>query len=233
MNRVTELVRILDVSGAQGPNVDFGKVKASGIAAVWLKATEGVDFVDETFFPNAQKCKEAGLRFGAYHYLRIRVGKGPDGQDAARQAFQFCEAYRKSGANCPPMLDVESGENEGVTREEVVAAVRAFLTVVAQQLSMRCIIYSSNGEWLSWGLGAETEFAAFPLWVAAIGVSSPPIPAPWKHVTAWQHTWSAQVPGIAGNVDESYWYGPRDFGTGLVTRFFARVASIFRPRSAS
>ena len=67
-------------------------------------------------------------------------------------------------------------------------------------------MFAGNVDGASWNTctGASTAFGANALWVAAYGVSSPPLPAGWASWTFWQYTSSATIPGIAGNVDASY-----------------------------
>ena len=49
---------------------DFGKVKAAGIAGIIHKATEAIDFVDNTYAVRRGHAVNAGLLWGAYHFLR-------------------------------------------------------------------------------------------------------------------------------------------------------------------
>jgi lysozyme len=49
---------------------DFGKVKASGIAGIIHKATEAIGFVDNMYAVRRGHAVNAGLLWGAYHFLR-------------------------------------------------------------------------------------------------------------------------------------------------------------------
>jgi GH25 family lysozyme M1 (1,4-beta-N-acetylmuramidase) len=49
---------------------DFGKVKASGIAGIIHKATEATGFVDNMYAVRRGPAMNAGLLWGAYHFLR-------------------------------------------------------------------------------------------------------------------------------------------------------------------
>lgn len=60
---------ILDISGHNG-EVDFEKVKAAGIEGVFLKCSEGTSYLAPKFLPNYEKALAAGLKVGAYHFLR-------------------------------------------------------------------------------------------------------------------------------------------------------------------
>ena len=49
---------------------DFGKVKAAGIAGIIHKATEATGFVDNMYVVRRSEAVNAGLLWGAYHFLR-------------------------------------------------------------------------------------------------------------------------------------------------------------------
>ncbi len=228
---------VVDMSSAQPIDSDFGQAKTS-ISGAWFKATEGVNYVDSHFKTFAANSRSEGLPFGAYHYFRVRAGKGVDGQDGRAQANQFCDQYIAAGCTLPPMVDVESANNTydlkgnklspQPTLDEWRAGLRQFCETVVQRIG-RLIIYTSKGEWESFGLQIATEFAAFDLWIAAVGVSSPSVPLPWKTWKLWQYSWHGQVPGISGDADKSRFAGSVDGfktwaglqGTGL---FAATVA---------
>lgn len=206
---------VLDVSGNQPPEIAFPQVKGSGIDAMWLKATEGVGSPDPHFRSYAAGCRQAGIPFGAYHYFHVRAGQGQN-QDGAEQAREFVAAYRASGATLPWALDVESlGNTVDVnqkplpnqpTTAEWLAGLRQFVAVATAALG-KGIIYTSPGEWTSFGLSGATDFAALDLWVAHLGVPTPDIPGPWTSWRLWQYSWTGHIPGIAGNTDRSYFHG--------------------------
>ena len=49
---------------------DFGKVKAAGIAGIIHKATEATSFADNMYAVRRGDATNAGLLWGAYHFLR-------------------------------------------------------------------------------------------------------------------------------------------------------------------
>src|SRR5215831_10419038 len=49
---------------------DFGKVKAAGYAGIIHKATEAISFVDNMYAIRRGDATDAGLLWGAYHFLR-------------------------------------------------------------------------------------------------------------------------------------------------------------------
>src|SRR5262245_60705264 len=61
---------------------DWDEVLADGIIAVIHKATEGSSYVDDTYHERKDAARQAGLLWGAYHFLR------PGNME--QQAEHFC-----------------------------------------------------------------------------------------------------------------------------------------------
>ena len=80
--------------------VDWGKVAKSDVAFAILKATEGGDYVDETFARNLAGAEEARLVVGAYHFFTFcRPG--------AEQAANFLRVVPRDRPMLPPAVDIE------------------------------------------------------------------------------------------------------------------------------
>lgn len=172
----------IDLSNNNGA-VDFKKVRAAGYRFVWLKASEGTTFTDGYFAGNVKAAKKAKLKVGAYHFLSAA--------DVNVQAKHFAAIVKKAKLGKGDMLPVIDAEKAGVT----AAHVGAFVAAVERQLGFKPIIYTfpAFAHWPStYGCG---------LWIAHPGVSHPTIPAPWTGYVAWQHTWTASVPGVNGGCD--------------------------------
>lgn len=216
----TGLVFCLDISGAQGPNLDFAKIRAAGISGTWLKATEGVGSPDGSFMPNCKKAHDAGLPYGAYHYLHVRAG-GPSAQDGTAQADDFCDQYLAGHCELPPMVDVESAGQATTDTTSWRVVLGQFIKRVQQRLfGKTVVIYTSKGEWESFGLGIATEFKPYPLWLAnTSGGSVPPVPLPWTKPSLWQYSWKGQVEGVPMPVDVSLFYG----GKGKLEAWAGRI----------
>ncbi len=215
-------VAVIDISDAQGGDIQWFAVRQSGILGAWIKASEGVGSPEKFFRQNVLAAARAGIHVGAYHYLRIRLGVGAV-QDGAAQAHEFCNLLIAAGARLRPMVDVEWKFNEGATSEQAVSALRQFVATVFERLGVLPIIYTSPGEWQALGLSHSFEFAVCPLWIAAVGPagapsqSAAPVPEPWKSAPRaitgtpvpllHQYSWTGRVPGITANVDMSHFFG--------------------------
>ena len=91
-DRTIHSLRGIDVSHHQGV-VDWGRVAKSDVAFAILKATEGGDYVDETFARNLAGAQAAGLVVGAYHFFTFcRPG--------AEQAANFLKVVPRDRPMC-------------------------------------------------------------------------------------------------------------------------------------
>src|ERR1700693_5459174 len=89
---------IIDVSHHNGA-IDWPAVAAAGIALAFIKATQGVGFVDPAFERNRNAAVAAGILTVPYHFL--------DTSDPDRQGGNFL-AVTDLGAGQPAMLDWET-----------------------------------------------------------------------------------------------------------------------------
>src|SRR5262245_23448045 len=116
--RTGRSIRGIDVSHHQGV-VDWRKVARSDVAFAILKATEGGDYVDDTFARNLAGAAASGLVVGAYHFFTFcRPG--------AEQAANFLRAVPRDRPMLPPVVDIEFGGN--CTARPAVADLRRELT---------------------------------------------------------------------------------------------------------
>ena len=181
--------RIIDTSNHQG-TVDWGAVLGSGVAGAILKATEGTSYRDPTF--------PAGwAALGARHAIRGAYCFGHPDQDPVAQADYFLSYVTPHGLEPSDILvlDLEVGNGN------MDAFAWNFLVHVQAETNIRPMFYS-YGPFIRAHL-TDRRLAAFPLWLAAYQPSPPAAPAPWTSYVLWQHTDSAQIPGVAGNCDES------------------------------
>ena len=188
----------IDVSHWQG-TIDWRKVAGAGKRFVFLKATDGHDFVDPTFVANRAGARANGLSVGAYHFARPDPSKG----DAAEEARWFVSRARPKSGNLLPVLDLET--SQGLDQAGVTMWAQRWVAEVRRLTGVTALVYTSPYGWMS-RTGDSRALArdGSPLWVAHWGVASPTLPAGgwagngWR---VWQHTSSGHVAGIAGRVD--------------------------------
>lgn len=167
--------------------VDFGRVKASGIAGVIHKASQGGSIVDQAYATRRKLAKAAGLLWGAYHFFDYSA-------PAAHQADHFLSVAAPDAAT----LVALDWENVG-NREPSAGLAREFLEEIETKLNRKAVIYSGNvaKEQLK---GKDDYFGSHRLWLCEYG-------AEWKVQESWTTPWLWQfsetgiVSGMSGHCD--------------------------------
>lgn len=181
----------MDVSVFQG-EVDFTAARQGGIESVYIRASYGLQGVDQRFAQNCASADAAGLPFGLYHYLNAST---PDA--AHREAEHFVSLIRSKNYTCRPVLDFEG--HGDLTAAQATAVALAFLERVEELTGQRPMIYADHST-ASSQLGPAV--AEYPLWLAQWGVEQPSLEGtPWREWTGWQYTDRGLVPGVTGYVD--------------------------------
>lgn len=189
---------IIDLSHYNGV-VDFAKVKAAGIEAVILKATQGDMLTDSRLIVNEALAREQGLLVGAYHY---GIAGDPQGQ-----ANHFLAAIKTLHGPILPVLDFERG-----TSNMSLAEAKIWLDAVQQQRSILPVLYT--GEYLK-SFGKQATLLDYPLWLSEYGPQAK-LPIGFDTWTLWQFTNGVVGPlphtidGVTGIVDISYFNGSVD-----------------------
>ncbi|HEX4414796.1 MAG TPA: glycoside hydrolase family 25 protein [Lacipirellulaceae bacterium] len=200
--------------------VNWTTVKNAGYQFAFVKATEGVNFIDSRFTTNMNGAHNAGVLVGPYHFTRIESKDGvaftsydgnpfPVGSnpylDATSEAADFIQSIRPfytSGSYLPPVADVETFPSFGsstLNRTFVSNWLQLFSDSVQNAIGVRPMIYTSQS-------AANTYFTStvageHKLWEAVwkgTGTVSPPTQAntpSWPLWTFWQ--WSDGADSIA------------------------------------
>ena len=95
----------IDVSGYQG-NINYSEVKQAGIEIVYMKSSEGSNYVDSHFERNYTEAKTNGLKVGVYHFLTARSVA-----QAETQAQFFVSLISGKSIDCKLAMDFESFGN--------------------------------------------------------------------------------------------------------------------------
>jgi lysozyme len=187
---------VIDLSHWQA-EVDFAAVKAGGVAAVILKATQGMSWVDPAFVGRVRDASAAGLLVGAYHFC--------DGSKPAIQAGHF---LRVASAVPVLALDIEANALPGASATPEIGAE------IAARVQIRTgrapLVYV--GRWGPSGTGAGLPnriLGRCPLWLPEYGENPVP-PAGWAAWTLWQYSDADTAAGVKGPVDRSRFAGTLD-----------------------
>jgi lysozyme len=212
----------------EGKIPDFAALKANGVFGIIHKASQGTHFKDGCYKARRRACVDAGLYWGAYHFL--------DGSDAETQAAWFLEC---AGLSDPaydilktPLLlacDYENSDHQPTLRQ----CMEFMRSVDRAKPDGLCWLYSGNliretlkphagGHLDPVMIGAANFFQNHPLWLAEYGPKiqlpwpwgdeiskssneATPLPAPGAML--WQFTEKGRVNPLIGNSDGNFFDG--------------------------
>lgn len=180
----------IDVSHHQGA-IDWRQVAGHGARFAFLKATEGLHYVDKRFATNAAGAHAAGLKVGAYHFARPGTVDG----DAEHQARHLAATIAPHHLDLAPVLDIEST----VATVDTDRWALDFLAELEHLTGRRPLLYT-YAPFATQHLH-DPALAGYQLWIAAYRATPPLAPRPWRSWAIWQRTSNGTVPGIDGRVD--------------------------------
>jgi GH25 family lysozyme M1 (1,4-beta-N-acetylmuramidase) len=200
----------LDVAAFQHPGgaaINWNRVARAGYKFAAVKGTEGDYYVNQWAASDLKSAKAAGLDAAPYHFA---IPNASGGAAQAQFAVEY-SGYTPGARTLPLMLDIEydpyvstDGTNEcyGLTAARMRAWLAAFVAETRTLTGQYPVIYTT-ADWWDTCTGRSAAFGADPMWIAAYGFTSPPMPPGWKTWTLWQYTSSGTVPGVsaAGGTD--------------------------------
>jgi lysozyme len=186
----------IDVSEYQG-TIDWSKVDTLetkyAIRFVFIRATVGMDRIDEAFEENWDGTKKNKLIRGAYHYYRPN-------ENSLDQAALFIKTVRLQKGDLPPVLDIEKlADNQSLSRLKI--GLRRWLEAIEAHYKVRPIIYTGEKYYDDF---LKEEFSDYLFWIANYNFYREKIEEDWLF---WQFTEKGSVPGIKGNVDVNIYNG--------------------------
>ena len=189
-----ELYNGIDVSQFQG-RINFEEVARSGIDIVYIRASEGTNYIDPYFRENYEQAKANGLKTGFYHYVTARTV-----EEAREEAEFFVSNIKGTEPDCKLAMDFEVFGN--LSRSEINEISEVFLETVSKLSGKKCVIYSDAFN------AAETfdeELARqYAIWVADYFVEEPANNGKWSTWVGFQYSDIGRINGIEGNVDRDY-----------------------------
>lgn len=187
----------IDISHYQAA-IDWEEVQQMQIDGIkigfcFIKATEGVDRIDDRFETNWRNAKENNIPRGAYHFFN------PE-KSGAEQAQNFIRNVQIAKGDLPPVLDVE--QLNGFRAADLQRSISEWLQLVETHYKVKPIIYT-GADFYKRNLAAK--FDGYPLWVAHYFVKDKPrIQRSWIF---WQHNDGGHVNGIDAYVDFNVFNG--------------------------
>ncbi len=163
---------IIDISAYQG-HPRFDEVKAGGVIAVIMKASQGTGHTDAVYAANKSAARAHGLLVGSYHF--------GDGSDPVAQAEHFLSVAKPVKGDLL-VLDLES--NPGGA-SMTVAQSHAFVRRIQSATGRWPGLYS--GGYLKDSLGTFQDSVLVNCWAWVAQYSDHVVVQPtWKTWTMWQ-----------------------------------------------
>lgn len=187
-------IKGIDVARYQG-DIDFKKINDAGYKFVIAKATEGSEagskIIDPFYKKNIAGAKAAGLAVHAYHFFR-----GVSENDARAEADWLLKNL--TGNESYLFCDVEA---TGLIKDpnRLTAIVNAFFDQLAKSGHTKLGIYSGKSYFENRLVESKLR-PGLLIWIARYNDTL------GRDAHIWQHTSSARVPGISGDVDENIAY---------------------------
>lgn len=189
----SEIYYGIDVSEWQG-DINFFDVKNAGIDIVYIKSSEGNNYIDPYFESHYNGAKENNLNVGFYHFLTAR-----NESEAIEEARFFVSVVNNLDSDCRLAMDFEVFDDLSLTEINDISLV--FLSEVERLTGKEVVVYSD-------AFNARSTFSSrvasrYPVWVAEYGVDEPEN-GQWSTWIGFQYTNRGRISGISGNVDRDY-----------------------------
>ena len=184
-------IRGIDISRWNG-DIDFNKVKASGIEFVIIKAggSEKGFYTDPKFKTNYEKAKAAGLFVGAYYFVGKKFYGDLSGIEDAKRFIKILQGMQ---FEYPVYLDVET--TDARYKELATDAAIAFCSTM-EAAGYYVGIYASDISGFKEKLN-HSRLEKYAHWVARYGKA----PEVCKEGVIHQYSSKGAVDGIVGSVD--------------------------------
>lgn len=182
-------IKGIDISRWQG-EIDFNKVKASGIDFVIIRAVGENQLIDPLFMANYEKARAAKLNIGCYYFANRKFRGSEAGVIAANNFIKIINGLQ---FEYPVYLDIEAQDNR--YKNEITEAAVAFCDTM-EKAGYFAGIYASDISGFRDRLIYD-KVKKYAAWVARYG-SEPHNVKDWG---MWQFTSRGSVSGIIGSVD--------------------------------
>jgi len=178
----------IDVSKHQGA-INWGELNNhSKIKFVYIKATEGSDYVDPRYSENIHNARKHGFKVGSYHFLSTK-------SSATTQFQNFIRNAKREDQDLIPVIDVE--KLKPWTPQQLRDSLKVFADLLEDYYGCKPLIYTSE-KFFTTNLGRA--FADYPLFIAKYNTTQPNIGYKW---IIWQFADNGVFkPAVKGNYGE-------------------------------
>lgn len=213
----------LDVARYQG-RIDFDAARNGGTHFVYMKSTEGKDYLDPNFRDNWQRARQAGVARGAYHFMTWC-------SLASEQAAWFVRNVPNDPDALPPVLDLEFNNHSKCknkhNRQDLLEKVRVMLAAMEAHTGKVPIIYTDINFHREVLAGEHFDNA---FWLRSTA-AEPHHKYSNRNWMMWQWTQTGTMAGVRTEVDRNAFYGsPDDWVQFLLTGCDPRMIHILGPQ---
>jgi lysozyme len=213
----------IDVARYQGA-IDFGSVYGSGVRFVYMKGTEGKDYVDPAFKDNWRRARASGMAHGVYHFMTWC-------STAAEQARWFVKNVPADSTALPPVLDLEWNHDSSCKKKwskaDVLEKIRVMLAAMEKHTGKMPIIYTDIPFHRDILAGEHFDNA---FWLRSTA-AEPYERYSSRQWTFWQWTQTGTVKGVHNEVDRNTFFGDEnDWTVFLLTGCDPRVIDRLGPQ---
>ncbi len=213
----------LDVARYQG-RIDFDAARAGGTHFVYIKSTEGKDYIDPNFHDNWRRARESGMARGAYHFMTWC-------SLASEQAAWFVANVPNDPDALPPVLDLEWNNHSSCKnrhgREDVLEKVRVMLQAMERHTGKVPVIYTDMNFHRDI---LEGEYFDSSFWLRSTA-AEPHHKYSGRPFLFWQWTQTGTMSGVNTEVDRNAFYGSEgEWVSFLLTGCDPRTAERLGPQ---
>jgi lysozyme len=195
-------VRGLDISRHQG-TINWKELGASGkVDFVYMKATEGGDYVDPLYSTNWQAAKKNAIVRGAYHFYSLHKPGVP-------QADHFLRTVKPEQGDLPPAIDLEfeTGARRPPEKKRFRAELAAFDKKISEVYGYSPVYYLNEDFYRYYFTDRPVKKR---LWIR--GIYHKPAVMKQSGWLFWQYCDFGRVDGIREKVDLNVFNGgKKDF----------------------
>ena len=193
-------VSLVDVSEWQ-QNVDYNKLKRSGINAVIIRAGYGreVSQKDNMFESHFRNAKNANLKIGVYWY-----SYADSVNDAEKEAKACLECIKNKSLDMPIYYDLEDSSQLHLGKTKITEIAERFCETVKEN-GYRAGVYA-NLNWFNNYLDYKRLKSKYSIWLAQYNDKAE------LDCDIWQNSSTGRVSGYSGNIDTNVIYNDNIFG---------------------
>ncbi len=192
-------VTCVDVSEWQ-QNVDYNKLKSSGINAVIIRAGYGREKSqkDTMFESHYRNAKAAGLKIGVYWY-----SYADSAGDAGKEAKACLECINNKSLDMPIYYDLEDSLQTKLGKAKLTEIAERFCETIKKS-NYRAGVYA-NLNWFYNYLDYDKLKRKYSIWLAQYNFSNE------LKCDIWQNSSSGRVDGYSRNIDTNIIYNENVF----------------------